>query len=207
MYLPAHFKVEDFEKLAAFLDANSFATVVSHSNGHPFASHLPVLLDRETEPPGRLQGHMARANPQWQHFSNGEEALVVFHGPHAYVSPTWYESELMVPTWNYVAVHAYGMPRVIVDADALEELIDKTIRKFEHGRTRPWTGELPADFKNKMFKAIVGFEISVTRIEGKFKLNQNRTPNDRRGVYEALSQSVQPEERQIAELMRTEGLV
>src|SRR4028118_105372 len=170
MYIPPLFKVEDSNKLSAVIQQYSFATIITHDGGSPFVSHLPVLFRPQLGPHGTLVSHMARANPQWQHFGNGEEVLAIFQGPHAYISPSWYETALAVPTWNYVAVHVYGLPILIECEAELEGLLQETIDKYEASFPNPWKGDLPADFKTKLIKPIVGFEIPVSRIEGKFKL-------------------------------------
>ena len=153
-------------------------------------------------PRGSLIGHVARANPQWRHFAGGVEALAIFTGPHAYISPSWYQTPSMVPTWNYVAVHVYGLPRVVEDTAAFAEILRLTIDEYEAGRPTPWREELPADYKAAMMKAIVGFEIEITRVEAKFKLSQNRKPEDIAGAATALSQSANQTERALAAMMQ-----
>jgi transcriptional regulator len=208
MYIPSAFNIEDTERLARFIQQHSFATVVTHSEeGVPFASHAPILYDPEPNPSGRLLGHLARANPQWQHFGHNREVLVIFHGPHAYVSPRWYATEPAVPTWNYAVVHVYGRTNLITDEASLEELVQRMVRFYEGDHENSWAGDLPTAYKSKQLKAIVGFEIGITRFEGKFKLGQNRSKCDIAGAYTALSQSARPEDRQLAEFMKAEGLV
>ena len=207
MYIPPAFRVEDFGKLAKFIDENSFAILITQSDGAPFASHLPLLLDREGGAPGRLLGHIARANPQWRHFAGGTESLAVFHGAHGYISPSFYATEPAVPTWNYLAVHAYGIPKIIEDDTLLNQVMERTVQKYESGREQPWQNQLPEDYRRMMMKSIVGFEVSITRLEGKFKLGQNRSRADLNGVYAALSQSTSPEDRRVAEIMKEEALV
>jgi transcriptional regulator len=188
MYLPAHFTETDSARIDAVIRANSFATLITFDGTRPFASHLPFLL---RDVPGSrrvLIGHMARANPQWQHFKANSEVLVAFTGPHAYISPSWYKTPRMVPTWNYVAVHVYGVPR-IVDGAELENILQATIAEYESTQPTPWTDMLPADYKAGLMKAIVGFEIEITRTEGKFKLSQNRAPEDVAGAIAALDRS------------------
>jgi len=202
MYVPTSFAVTDPAKLAAVMRDHSFATVVTtDAAGAPFAGHVPILFFPERGPHGALLGHFARANPQWQHFQAGREVLVIFQGPHAYVSPSWYQTRLAVPTWNYVAVHIYGEARVIDDEHELDELIRATIEKYEAGRMDPWRAALPAEFKSKMMKGIVGFEVAISRMEGKFKLSQNRQPQDIAGVVNSLSRSSEQTEREVAALM------
>ena len=138
MYIPTSFAVTDQTKLHDFIEQNSFGLLVSQVDGLPFASHLPLLLERQTGPHGCLIGHMARANPQWKH-AGGQTALAIFSGPHAYISPTWYESEQVVPTWNYVAVHVYGPVQVIDDRHALRDIVEKTVQVYERAMPRPWS--------------------------------------------------------------------
>jgi transcriptional regulator len=202
MYLPAHFIETDEAKVAAVIRANSFATLVTFDGAAPFASHVPLVLQQTRGPRGALIGHVARANPQWQHFASGAEALAIFQGPHAYISPSWYPTPNMVPTWNYVAVHVYGIPRIVEDTAAFAEILRLTIDEYESARPTPWREELPAEHKAAMMKAIVGFEIEITRVEAKFKLSQNRRPEDIAGAAAALSQSENQTERALAALMQ-----
>jgi len=202
MYIPAAFKIDDWGTLAAFVRENSFATVISYADAAPFASHLPILLDDTAERPGRLLGHMARANPQWHHFAGGAEVLVIFHGPHGYVSPQWYKEQPAVPTWNYAAVHVYGLPQILDDENAVTSILDRTVRKYESGRTPVWSGELPPEFAAAKRKAIVAFEIRIRRLEGKFKLGQNRSMEDLRSVHAALQRSNRTDDQTLAEFMK-----
>lgn len=202
MYLPSHFREIDAAKIQAVIRANSFATLVTLEGARPCASHLPLVLRPGSGPHGSLIGHVARANPQWRHFTGDAEALAIFIGPHAYISPSWYKSPLMVPTWNYVTVHAYGIPRLVEDAAALEEILRLTVSEYESGRPAPWQDALPPKHKATMMKAIVGFEIEITRLEAKFKLGQNRAPDDIAGAVAALSQSENQVERELAALMK-----
>jgi transcriptional regulator len=201
MYVPASFAVTDRAVLHQFMEAHSFATLVSHDGTDPFASHVPLLLDRDAGPHGRLIGHIARANPQWKH-AGGQRVLAIFSGPHAYVSPTWYEAQNVVPTWNYVAVHAYGALRLIDDRERLREIVRRTVAVYEANMPRPWSVKMPeAVFIDKLLDAIVGFEIDVDRIEGKWKLNQNHDAERRRKVVEALRAQGSADGLQIAGLM------
>jgi transcriptional regulator len=207
MYVPPAFAVQDPERLARFVARNGFATVITQDEGGlPFASHVPLLFEPEPKP-GLLLGHLARANPQWRHFENPREVLVIFHGPHAYISPRWYESSPAVPTWNYAVVQAYGTPKVFMEERRLEALVRRMVRFYEGDGDNSWRGELPGDFMSKQLKAIVGFEIRLTRLEGKFKLGQNRQKADLSGVYNALSQSARSEDHLLAQFMKDEGLV
>src|SRR5262249_7747423 len=141
-------------------------------------THLPFLLERTTGPHGVLLGHVARANPHWQGL-DGQPVLAVFSGPHAYVSPTWYEAENVVPTSNYVAVHAYGTCRLVDDPDGITPILTASVATFERPMPRPWSLDPSSDFFRRMVRAVVGFRIEVNRLEGKWKLNQNH-PRERR---------------------------
>jgi transcriptional regulator len=204
MYIPPAFRVEDARKLAAFIQRRSFATLITHDGTAPFASHLPMLFRPDAGSQGTLVSHMARANPQWRHFAPGSEALVIFHGPHSYISPSWYSSAPAVPTWNYAAVHAYGIPAVFTGHERVVSLLRQTVSTYEAAFERPWPGDLPEDFRDNLIQAIVAFEIPLTRIEGKFKLGQNRPAADIQGVFDALSRSGDADSRALARLMLTE---
>jgi transcriptional regulator len=201
MYIPKAFREDDINTLHAFMEIYSFATLVTHHEGLPFATHLPFLLDAERGPNGTLLAHMARANPQWHDFNSAQEVLVIFQGPHAYVSPSWYEVELSVPTWNYAVVHAYGLPRLIEDQEELHNLLKILIQAHEAQFEKPWPFQLSDDYLQKMMRGIVGFEIEITRLEGKFKLSQNRTETERVNVIAALQES--SDTATLAELMRS----
>ncbi len=207
MYIPAAFRVESPDKLAGLIRDHSFATLVTHDGRSCFASHLPMLYDPDAGPHGTLVAHMARANPQWRHFAGQQEALAIFHGPHAYISPSWYRSSPAVPTWNYATVHAYGVPVIIENSERLAALIDETVETYEKSLPEPWDGHLPDEFRTGLMQAIVGFEIPVSRIEGKFKLGQNRSAEDLKGVYDALSGSPDFGDKALAGMMVSEGCV
>lgn len=206
MYLPASFSVTDPVPLAEVMRQHSFATLITTAEGLPFATHLPILHRPETGTPGVLVGHVARANPQWQHFANAAESLAIFAGPHAYVSPSWYVTELAVPTWNYIAIHAYGTPRVIEDEAWLEHLLNEMVDRYESNRPNPWPNQLPDEFRRNLLKSIVGFEMPISRIEGKFKLSQNRPEQDRANVVRELSGSSNPDAQSVADWMRAFGV-
>lgn len=201
MYIPASFVESDTTTLHDFIDGHGFATLVSHQEGEPFASHLPLLLDRKAGPKGMLVGHMARANPQWQQ-ADGQPVLAIFHGPHAYISPSWYEDQNVVPTWNYVAVHAVGTLRVVENRDRLREIVRKTVEFYEGPRAEPWSVEGPdPEFLDRLLQAIVGFEIPIDRLEGKWKLSQNHSAERQEKVIRQLRDSGGADETRIAELM------
>jgi transcriptional regulator len=202
MYQPPHFIETDPQRMAALMRGYSFATVVSHDGTAPFATHLPVLHHAEEGPYGTLVTHMARANPQWKQFADGREVLVIFHGPHAYISPNWYENQPEVPTWNYAVVHAYGVPRLVEGKERLRSLLRELVDTFEAGQPQPYGGLLPDEYIDKLSPGIVGLEIPITRVEAKFKLNQNRSAADQAGVIAALAASEDQTEREVAELMQ-----
>ncbi len=204
MYIPSAFRVENPEKLTRLIQQHGFATLITHDGHSSFASHLPVLYRPDSGPHGTLASHMARANPQWQHFASQQEVLVIFHGPHAYISPSWYQTQQAVPTWNYATVHAYGVPILITEHERFVALLRDTVSTYEASRPEPWPAELSPEFRDKLMQAIVGFEIPVTRIEGKFKLGQNRPAADIQGVLHALSNSNNPFDRALADMMHTE---
>jgi len=202
MYIPKAFREDDVKKLHKLMQEYSFAALVTQQDGAPVATHLPFLLDSERGPYGTLMAHMARANAQWRAFNEGRrEALVIFQGPHAYISPSWYEVELSVPTWNYAAVHAYGVPRIINDKAVLYELLKALIKTQETRFEKPWDFQLPDDHLQKMMQAIVGFDIQITRLEGKFKMSQNRTASEQQRVIAALRDSEDAVNIGVSELM------
>jgi transcriptional regulator len=203
MYVPPHFAVTERQRLIALMQTRSFAQLITVAEGEPFASHLPLLWEQEGGPHGRLVGHMARANPQWRHFASGQNALAVFAGPHAYISPSWYDSKAQVPTWNYAAVHAYGAPRVIEDQAAVLALLQQLVGTYESGFDKPWRMDgLPQGHAERMSQAIVAFEIPIVRLEGKWKLGQNKTAADRAGTAVAFERLGGEDNLAIAALTR-----
>ncbi len=183
MYLPEQFKVEDRETLYDVIRGNSFGLLVSQVDGSPFVSHLPFLLEGDA-----LVAHMARANPHWRGFADDDEVLCVFQGPHAYISPSLYaDEEKAVPTWNYTAVHVYGVPEIVDDAAAAYADQKKLVDTLESGFAEPWRLEdRNREFVDGMIRSIVNFRIPISRIEGKFKLSQNRPAQDQKNVVDAL---------------------
>ena len=201
MYSPPAFRVEDRDSLVEFMRRHSFATIITHDGAVPHATQMPVLFRGIEGGHGALVSHLARANPQWRHFENGEEVLVLFTGPHAYVSPAWYATTPAVPTWNYTAVHVYGRPRLITDHDEFAGMLHELVEVHEHDRPGRWNGAMPEEFRDRLMNAIVGFEIAISRIEGKFKLSQNR-PDDAPGVITELSKSDDQTDREVAAMMK-----
>ena len=182
MYIPTAFRVVDRETLYDFIEQHGFATLVTASQGGPVASHVPLWLDRERQV---VAGHLARANPQCD-LLTGVESLAIFQGPHAYISPTWYATTPAVPTWNYTAVHVTGIATRLSD-ERTAEVVDRLVSKYESGRANPWPNDLPPEFRQRMLAGIVGFELPLDRIEGKFKLGQNRSAADQKGVVQGLA--------------------
>src|SRR5215471_2579281 len=158
MYIPAAFRETRLEVLHALIREHSFATLISEVNGQLFATHMPFLLDSTRGANGTLRGHMARANPHWQSFSEGQAALVIFQGPHAYISPSWYLSEPAVPTWNYSAVHAYGTPMLLSEWKDVRTLLEDTVNTFESAFAEQWsTARAGEDYIARLGQAIVAF--------------------------------------------------
>jgi transcriptional regulator len=197
MYLPEIFREDDPAILHEIMTRHRFATLVTVHEGAPFATHLPFIIEGEL-----LFGHVARANPQWRDLNEDRDVLVIFQGPHAYVSPSWYRELLHVPTWNYVTVHAYGRARLL-SSDELRTLLERLIEVHEAPRAVPWRmSVLPDDFVHELLQEIVGFAIRVERLEGKLKLSQNRDPNDRVRVLHALHEDSAPAARATAAWMK-----
>jgi len=191
MYLPKSFEPPDIGTLQQFVRAHPFGVLVAMTRGGLEGNHIPFLIDVEPEPYGTLRGHVARANPIWQEVQLWTDALVIFQGPDSFISPSWYPSKLetaaVVPTWNYVVVHAHGHLRVIQDPHWLRAHVEELTNRHEQDREAPWAvTDAPADYIQKMVGAIVGLEIPITRLTGKWKLGQNRTERDRAGVVDGL---------------------
>ncbi len=191
MYLPQHFTETRLPMLHDAMEQAGLAILVTAGADGPEATHLPLLLDRAAGSRGTLTGHLARANPQWRDLEAGLPALIIFSGPDAYVSPSWYPSKAAggkaVPTWNYVAIHASGPVKVFHDPERLLAVVSGLTDRHERDRDHPWAVEdAPADYLRTQLAGIVGFEMSISRLEGKWKMSQNRSPEDRAGVDEGL---------------------
>lgn len=191
MYNPPHFREDRPAVLHELIREHGLATLVTAGPDGLVADHIPMLVDPEPAPLGTLRGHVARANPVWRALGRGAPALAVFHGPQGYVSPAWYPSKAeggrVVPTWNYVVVHAHGVLRGVEDRDWLRALVERLTDRHEGGRPDRWRlSDAPADFLERQLGAIVGLELAIGRLEGKWKLSQNRAPEDRQGVVRAL---------------------
>jgi transcriptional regulator len=201
IYLPEAFNETGQEALHALIESFGFATLISPDAADPTITHLPLLLDPERGPAGTLIGHFARGNPHWRKLQENPDALALFHGPHSYVSPSWYGVQPSVPTWNYAVVHARGRARLVEDRAALENIIRRLVETFESPRQVPWRMQLPEDFRQRMMGGIVGVEIEITQLTGKFKLSQNRALDDRRRVVAEL-ESGDIHDQEVATLMR-----
>lgn len=207
MYDVEAFREERVEVLHALIKSHPLATLVVETAQGLEANHIPMLIDAEPAPFGVLRGHVARANPLWRIFKAGTEAIAIFQGPQGYITPSWYPSKpqhgKVVPTWNYAVVHAHGPLRIVDDAEWLRRLVTRLTASQESAREKPWhVTDAPSDYVNSMLKAIVGIEISVSRLQGKWKMSQNRLPKDRDGVMAGLEESGDEASRTLRDAMR-----
>lgn len=209
MYIPGSFAERDLPTLFAFIEAHPLATLVTSTPAEGlFATHLPLVLDRTASPNGTLFGHIARANPHSRSLANGgPEALVIFTGANAYITPDWYatkqETGKVVPTWNYIAVHAYATLHLRDDPNFLRPHLEALTARHEANRPSPWhVSDAPSDFIAQQMKAIVGVELRIDRLEGKWKMSQNRSPADIDGVIDGLRGSGVPQDRAVAGIVQ-----
>ncbi len=205
MYVPPHFSIEDRADVVQAIRAAPFASLVTGGPDGLIASPLPLLLDESEGEFGVLYGHLARANPHWQARTSGE-AMAIFMGPNAYVSPSWYPSKAehgrVVPTWNYVAVHAYGPVEFFDDPERLREVVTRLTNHHERGREPAWqVADAPEPYIAAQLRAIVGVRLPITRIDAKRKMSQNRSEQDRAGVAAGLARSEDPSDRAVAPLI------
>jgi len=202
VYLTAAFTESRPEVLVEHIERYDFGLLVSHSDDGIVASHVPFVVDRDGDNL-HLHAHLARPNPQVRQLARGGEVLAIFHGPHAYISPNWYGSGPSVPTWNYVDVHAYGIVRLVEDGDWLRRLLRRLSERHEARSPVPWRmDELPESYVEGMLRGIIGLDIAVTRLEGKYKLSQNRPASDRPRVIAALEDRGDADSQAVARLMR-----
>ncbi len=206
MYLPSAFRQDDLAELHAQMQASPFALLTSAGAAGVQASHLPLLLAPDEGEFGTLYGHFARANPHWRDLQDDAEALAVFSGPDAYISPGWYPAKAehgkVVPTWNYIAVHARGPVELIEEPERLLQIVSRLSDQHESGRERPWAvSDAPREYIDSMLRAIVGFALPIRRLEGKWKLGQNRSAADQQGVRDGLASSLSPGDRELAARM------
>lgn len=205
MYIPTQFRTDDLPAIHAAMRETHLANLVTSGPEGLVATPLPMLLDAGEGEFGTLYAHVARANPQWRSGA-GQEALVIFDGPDAYISPSWYatkqEHGKVVPTWNYVAVHAYGPVEFTEDPEQLRRLVTRLTERHEGSRAQPWAvDDAPSPFIEAQLRGIVGVRLPITRLEGKRKLSQNRTPDDRAGVKAGLLQDGLPSNQAVSALV------
>jgi transcriptional regulator len=199
MYIPSFNSFTDGQEIIAFMQRYSFATIVTSVDGLPVATHLPFLV-RQEDDRLILRSHFAKANPQWRQVFD-KTSLVIFTEPHAYISPSNYETETVVPTWNYIAVHAYGQATLLDSIEQKADLLKHTIETFEAGYYQQWQ-RLPDDYKSRMMNGIVAFQIEVTDLQAKKKLSQNRSEIEKENIIHSLEQSEDTNEREIAAYMQ-----
>jgi len=203
LYIPSHFSVSEHAAIARLIHDHPFATLITPAMPEPFVSHLPLIHIADCEPHGTLLGHFARGNPHWQ-CAESAPSIAVFHGPHAYVSPSWYtDPAAAVPTWNYAVVHACGTMKLSPEPAATRSILDVMIQRFESTRPAPWRLGLDQKRRDAMVGAIVGFRLKIKRIDAKFKLSQNRSREDRRRVITALDAEDHPDAAATAAWMRS----
>jgi transcriptional regulator len=212
MYLPPHFREDRLDVQHAMMRAHPFGALVTVGKDGLQASHIPFVLDATASPLGTLRGHLSRANDQWKLLDPDQDALVMFQGPQAYVTPAWYplkqETGKVVPTWNYVIVQAYGRPRIVQDGSWLAKNVADLTGQHERNRPQPWAvSDAPDDFIAGLLKGIVGVEIEITRIEGKWKASQNRPDADRAGVVGGLAREPEEQARVMSQIVAERGAV
>ncbi|MDB5262929.1 MAG: FMN-binding negative transcriptional regulator [Adhaeribacter sp.] len=199
MYIPKYNLITDTEEIVAFIKQFSFATIITAKKNYPTATHLPFIFSTRNDKI-ILTSHFARANDHWQDIEN-TTSLVIFSEPHAYISPKHYDNPVSVPTWNYISVHAYGQGKLITDSEETFVILEETIMAYETEYKKQWDS-LPMDYKLKMQKGIVAFEIEVNDLQGKKKLSQNKAPTEQQRIIENLSKSASDNENQIASYMK-----
>ena len=205
MYQPELFRVDDAERMHALMRARPFATLISAGSAGLYATHLPTVLKNEG-PYGLIECHLARANPHWKDLAAVHEALVIFRGAEGYITPNWYSSKVetgkVVPTWNYAVVHAYGRPEVMDDRAWLRRHVTALTAQQESGEERPWSvSDAPESFVEAMLRGIVGFRLPIARLEGKWKMSQNREMKDREGVVAGLERRAEGDDCEVAEIV------
>ncbi|WP_391571702.1 FMN-binding negative transcriptional regulator [Cohnella sp.] len=198
MYTPAHFKITDISVAHQIIREHSFATLFSQHDGEPYATHLPLILDGDRL---NLYGHFARSNPHWKEIRN-QVVLAVFHGPHCYISPSWYETNKAVPTWNYVTVHVYGEVEFIDDEIELMDSLSDMVSKYEAVNSSYRLQDIDPDFLSAMNKGVQAFKMKINRVEGKAKLSQNHSVQRQEFVVQQLEKIPNTDEQKIALLMK-----
>lgn len=201
MYIPKQFQNSDTEEVKDFINNNGFGILISQVNGKMWATHIPLVLSESGD---TLEGHLAKANLQWKNFNNGDEVLVIFQGPHAYISSSWYDHE-NVPTWNYMAVHVYGTVHLI-EGDKLMHSLKRLVDKYERYSAKPVSVEnMTPTFLQREINGLVGFEICITRVEAAYKLSQNRDASNHQAIVTALENCNNENVNNIAKAMRKEA--
>lgn len=206
MRVPKHFAENRRDALHSLIETNPLATLIVADRSHVLVDHFPLVLERESGKHGVLRGHVPVGNEMWTQFDGHRKAIAVFHGPQTYITPNWYPSKQehgkVVPTWNYVVVHAHGIPRVIRDEDWLLQHLEELTDKHEAASDRPWrVSDAPQEFTSKMLRLIVGIEMPISSLEGKWKISQNRPALDRAGVVAGLSEGADENSRKMLGLM------
>lgn len=201
MYIPDLYAETDKERIYDFIRNNGFGILFSHQGPGPTATHLPFVLVEEQGGHDMIIGHMARANDQWK-YADGQEVLIVFHGPHAYVSPTWYREEDVVPTWNYAVVHLYGTFEAVQDRTETVDIVSRIVDYYESFEPRAWTTDFDSPYNRKMIRGVTAFKVKISRVEGKWKMGQNRPTYLRRRALEELESRAGENERAVAQLMQ-----
>jgi transcriptional regulator len=206
MYTPAYHAFNDIEKMRAHIAAHSLGAWVCHAHGQLIANHIPFVLDAKHGSHGRLLAHVSRANSVWRELIGGAPSVVMFMGPSAYITPSWYPGKRqhgkVVPTWNYVTVHAHGMARAMEDTCWILDVLNRLTDTQESQRTEPWkVSDAPSAYIDKMLRAVVGIEITIDRVEGRLKVSQDEDEQDRRGTVEALQHSTDASTQVLASLV------
>jgi transcriptional regulator len=204
VYIPEHFRVRDHQDAVNFMRANPFAILISSVDEGPFASHIPVAIQANGDQL-IVRGHFAKANPHWRFFERQPQCLTIFHGPHSYISPSLYADRQSVPTWNYGAVHVYGNARLFSSPEDLHTVLHELMGTFEPAYAEQWA-TLDESYRQKMLTHIIGFEITATKIEAKFKLGQNRTRQDQSNMIAALEKAEDTAVSGVARLMKQQHL-
>ena len=205
MYQPDHFRAHDLPQMRALMRAKPFATLISAGPAGLQATHLPTVL-RDDEPDGVIECHLARANPHWKDLAGGNQTLLIFHGPEGYITPNWYPSKAahgkVVPTWNYAVVHATGRPEVMKEKAWLLRHVGELTAQQERTEAKPWAlSDAPDSYINVMLRGIVGFRFAITRLEGKWKMSQNREAIDQEGVVQGLNTRAAGDDLEMAEIV------
>jgi transcriptional regulator len=204
MHIPPQFRNSDIKEVKSFIEANSFALLVSTVKGKPWATHIPIELHYQDDGSFILEGHVSKGNPQWKNFNLNEQVMAVFSGPHAYISSSWYD-HVNVPTWNYIAVHVYGTIKIL-EGEAVIPHLKRLVNKYESGSSKPVSVEsMPSDFLARELKGLVGFEIKVEEVVAAYKLSQNRDQVNHQSIVHQLEKRAKGDDLKIAKQMKIKG--